>query len=72
MIATLHMSTKRFIKYIILHKGGKTVSLITHHLYNNERLITVPVEKVSHIRKRIDLIYMFLSSNKLGQCYRMN
>lgn len=55
VIATLHFSTKRFIKYIILHKGGKNVSIITHHLYNNERLITVPVEKVRSTIARCDI-----------------
>lgn len=35
------MYTLRSIKYIILHKGGQTVTIITHTPFGGNRLITV-------------------------------
>ncbi|XP_076247353.1 transmembrane protein 223 [Calliopsis andreniformis] len=42
----LHFSIQRFIKYIILHKGGKDVTIVTSHLFKNQIYFTVPVEQV--------------------------
>lgn len=42
----LYLFNRRFIKYIILHKGGKDVSIITNHLFKRYDSITLPLEKV--------------------------
>ncbi|XP_054015170.1 uncharacterized protein LOC128896054 isoform X1 [Hylaeus anthracinus] len=49
-----HLIIRRFIRCIILHKGGKYVTLTTHHLLKKERILTIPVEeiKVNTVIKR--------------------
>ncbi|XP_043509474.1 uncharacterized protein LOC122528443 [Frieseomelitta varia] len=42
----LYIFNHRIIKYIILHKGGKDVSIVTNHLFKNVDTITLPLEKV--------------------------
>lgn len=36
----------RFIKYIILHKGGNNVSIITNHPLKNNYTMTLPINKI--------------------------
>ncbi|XP_043784122.1 transmembrane protein 223 [Apis laboriosa] len=36
----------RFIKYIILHKGGNNVSIITNHVLKNNYTMTLPINKI--------------------------
>ncbi|CAK9823852.1 Transmembrane protein 223 [Anthophora retusa] len=42
----LYALNQRFVRYIILHKGGQYVSLITSHLYKNNKTFTLPVNEV--------------------------
>ncbi|XP_043261681.1 transmembrane protein 223 [Colletes gigas] len=51
-IFILHFSMQRFIKYIILNRGGKNVSLITYHLFKKEALLTLPVNMVKSSMSR--------------------
>lgn len=40
---------RRYVKYVILQKGGEHVSLITYNLFKNELLQEVPVKQVNDI-----------------------
>lgn len=42
----LYLINHRFIRYIILHKGGKNISVITNHLFKRYHTLTLPLEKV--------------------------
>ncbi|OAD56316.1 hypothetical protein WN48_03635, partial [Eufriesea mexicana] len=42
----LYKINQKVIKYIILHKGGQKVSLVTNHVLKTFHVITVPVNKV--------------------------
>ncbi|XP_050598264.1 transmembrane protein 223 [Bombus affinis] len=42
----LYLCNQRFVKYIILHKGGKNVSILTNHLFKKYDTITLPLAKV--------------------------
>ncbi|CAK9801424.1 Transmembrane protein 223 [Anthophora quadrimaculata] len=42
----LFVLNQRFVKYIILHKGGQHVSVITTHLFKNNNIFTLPVNEV--------------------------
>ncbi|XP_034183373.1 transmembrane protein 223 isoform X1 [Osmia lignaria lignaria] len=48
----LYTAHKKFIKYIILHKGGKDVSIITHHLFKSQDVAKFPIEEVTAITSR--------------------
>ncbi|XP_012143090.2 transmembrane protein 223 isoform X1 [Megachile rotundata] len=48
----LYMANKKFVKFIILHPGGTSVSLVTHHLFKRQDVLTVPVNKVTAICSR--------------------
>lgn len=48
----LYVANKKFVKFIILHPGGGSVSLITHHLFKNQDVLTVPISKVKAICSR--------------------
>ncbi|KAJ8669718.1 hypothetical protein QAD02_000977 [Eretmocerus hayati] len=50
---TIWYLTMRSVKYVILRKGGKAVTIVTYHPVRSERTITVPVEKVSCELSRI-------------------
>ncbi|XP_076637826.1 transmembrane protein 223 [Colletes latitarsis] len=56
MLLILHFSMQRFIKYIILNKGGKNVSLITYHLFKKEALLTLPVSMVKSCMSRQEAV----------------
>jgi len=43
MLYALH---SRIIKYIILNKGGKTLTLVTHHFLKKKSTINLSVESV--------------------------
>lgn len=49
---TIYAANKRFIKYIVLHKGGKNVSLITEHFFKHQETLTLPVNAVTAIWAR--------------------
>lgn len=53
--ALLYALNHRLIKYVVLHKGGKKVSIYTNHLYKNFHSYMVPVEavKVPIMRERM-------------------
>lgn len=40
----------RNIKYIILNKGGKTLSIVTYHMRKKKSNINLPIEMVRIIR----------------------
>ncbi|CAK9811112.1 Transmembrane protein 223 [Anthophora plagiata] len=42
----LYMLNQRFVRYIILHKGGEYVSIITTHLFKNNNTFTLPINEV--------------------------
>ncbi|XP_031780781.1 uncharacterized protein LOC100678230 [Nasonia vitripennis] len=44
---TVWYITKRTVKYIVLHKGGKTVTIITYHPFKGEVTTTLPVNNLS-------------------------
>nr|XP_012143099.1 PREDICTED: uncharacterized protein LOC105662746 isoform X2 [Megachile rotundata] len=48
----LYTANKKFVKFIILHPGGTSVSLVTHHLFKRQDVLTVPVSKVTAICSR--------------------
>ncbi|CAD1472601.1 unnamed protein product, partial [Heterotrigona itama] len=43
--AALYIYNQRIIKYIILHKGGENISIVTNHVFKNINIITLPLEK---------------------------
>ncbi|XP_060818684.1 transmembrane protein 223 [Bombus pascuorum] len=51
----LYLVNHRLIKYVILHKGGKDVSIITNHLFKKHDTITLPLEKVKVIFARQEM-----------------
>ncbi|KAH0955610.1 hypothetical protein HN011_000451 [Eciton burchellii] len=56
MLYALH---SRIIKYIILNKGGKTLTLVTHHFLKKKSTINLSVESVKCCAHRTDLgMYM--------------
>ncbi|XP_076166205.1 uncharacterized protein LOC143146074 isoform X2 [Ptiloglossa arizonensis] len=52
LVLTFHLAYKRCVKYIILHKGGEEISIITYHLFKNERILKLPLNTVSSICSR--------------------
>ncbi|OXU29312.1 hypothetical protein TSAR_014722 [Trichomalopsis sarcophagae] len=44
---TVWYITKRTVKYIVLHKGGKTVTIVTYHPLKGEVTTTLPVNNLS-------------------------
>ncbi|XP_011646033.1 transmembrane protein 223 isoform X2 [Pogonomyrmex barbatus] len=42
----LYATCARSIKYIILNKGGKTISIVTYHLLKKKSSMSLPVEMV--------------------------
>ncbi|XP_078039038.1 transmembrane protein 223 [Augochlora pura] len=46
------VTSKRFVKYIILHKGGDQVSVITYHLFKNQTVLTIPTCEVQSVVAR--------------------
>lgn len=41
------MYTLRSVRYLILHKGGNKVSLVTYTPFGTNRIMTVPLENIS-------------------------
>ncbi|CAL7943695.1 unnamed protein product [Xylocopa violacea] len=48
----LYLLNQRIIQYIILHKGGNKVSIITYHLCKRNKVITLPVNDVKTLISR--------------------
>ncbi|XP_076753106.1 uncharacterized protein LOC143424729 [Xylocopa sonorina] len=42
----LYVVNQRIVRYIILHKGGKQVSVLTNHLFKRYNTISLPVDEV--------------------------
>ncbi|XP_012233704.1 transmembrane protein 223 [Linepithema humile] len=53
MYAFIHFLCARNIKYMILHKGGKTISITTHHLWK-KCCMNLPIEMVKSVSHRTD------------------
>ncbi|XP_076282799.1 uncharacterized protein LOC143210128 [Lasioglossum baleicum] len=51
----LYLSASRYIKYIILHKGGQEVSIVTYHLYKDQTVLKIPLNEVQSIVARKDM-----------------
>ncbi|XP_076661743.1 uncharacterized protein LOC143365448 [Halictus rubicundus] len=51
----LYLSASRYIKYIILHKGGQEVSIITYHLYKDQIVLRIPLNEVQSTIARKDM-----------------
>lgn len=51
----LYLSASRCIKYIILHKGGQEVSIITYHLYKKQVVLKIPLNEVQSTVARKDM-----------------
>nr|XP_033331579.1 uncharacterized protein LOC117223421 [Megalopta genalis] len=49
---TVYIICSRYVKYIILHKGGKEVSIITYHLFKEEAALKIPTREVQTIVAR--------------------
>lgn len=54
MYGYIHALCARSVKYMILHKGGKKISIFTHHLWRNVCL-NIPVEMAKAASHRTDL-----------------
>lgn len=65
---SLYIFNRRIIKYIVLHKGGKDVSIVTNNLFKNVDTITVPLEKVKTTMAR-DQIKNFLPLKIQGKMF---
>ncbi|KOC60284.1 Transmembrane protein 223, partial [Habropoda laboriosa] len=52
----LYALNHRFVKYIILHKGGQNVSVITNHLYKRHNTFKLPVDEVKTVVARSQMI----------------
>ncbi|XP_076384797.1 transmembrane protein 223 [Megalopta genalis] len=49
---TVYIVCSRYVKYIILHKGGKEVSIITYHLFKEEAALKIPTREVQTVTAR--------------------
>ncbi|XP_043591069.1 transmembrane protein 223 [Bombus pyrosoma] len=54
----LYLFNRRLIKYVVLHKGGKDVSIIANHVFKRYDTITVPLEKVKMTVGRQEMKYL--------------
>ncbi|XP_020289700.1 transmembrane protein 223 [Pseudomyrmex gracilis] len=55
MYLMIHLLLSRTIKYIILNKGGKTISLVTYNFWKKDSVITVPTGTVRSYGHRTDI-----------------
>ncbi|KYN43383.1 hypothetical protein ALC56_02109, partial [Trachymyrmex septentrionalis] len=56
----IYATCARSIKYIILNKGGKTLSIITYHMQKKKSKLNLPVGMVKSTADRQDNIGMYL------------
>ncbi|XP_076229014.1 transmembrane protein 223 [Nomia melanderi] len=45
-VILLYFISQRFIKYLILNKGGNEVTMVTYHLFKEQKILKVPVNKI--------------------------